>query len=101
MAALCVALLAGVVLACLGVMREPDLRRRVLLWSLRVLAGICALFFLLEPALRNLQVARAKNRVAVLVDRSASMSFPVEPKGPSRSAQVADALAAFAPQFEA
>jgi uncharacterized membrane protein len=98
---LCAALCAGVVLACLGVWREPDARRRVLLWSLRVLAGVCALFFLLEPALRNLQVARAKNRVAVLVDRSASMNFPVEPNGPTRSAQVADALTAFAPQFEA
>lgn len=92
---------AGVVLACLGLRREPDARRRALLWGLRVLAGCCALFFLLEPALRNLQVARARNRVAVLIDRSASMNFPVEPSGPTRSAQVADALEAFGPQFEA
>ncbi|MBS1151775.1 MAG: threonine dehydrogenase [Myxococcaceae bacterium] len=98
---LCAALVAGVVLACIGLWREPDPRRRALLWGLRVLAGLCALFFLLEPALRNLQVARAKNRVAVLVDRSASMNFPVEPNGPTRSSQVADALGAFAPQFEA
>jgi len=98
---LCAALVAGVVLACLGLYREPDRRRRALLWGLRILAGFCALFFLLEPALRNLQVARARNRVAVLVDRSASMGFPVEPNGPTRSSQVADALDAFAPQFEA
>ena len=70
LAAMCAALAAGVILACLGVWREPDLRRRALLWSLRLLAGVCALFFLLEPALRNLQVARAKNRVAVLVETS-------------------------------
>lgn len=97
---LCAALVAGVVLACVGLFREPDRRRRALLWGLRILAGFCALFFLLEPALRNLQVARARNRVAVLVDRSASMGFPVEPNGPTRSSQVADALNAFAPQFE-
>lgn len=94
-------LVVGVVLACWGVRREPARGRRWVLWSLRVLAGLCALFFLLEPALRRLQVARVKNRVAVLVDRSASMTFPVEPKGSSRNEAVAAALERLAPQMDA
>ena len=51
---LTVLVLAGVVLAVLGLRREPSaLRRRVLL-VLRLLAGAMALFFLLEPGLRQL-----------------------------------------------
>jgi uncharacterized membrane protein len=62
---------------------------------------VAALFFLLEPGVRLLQVARMKNRVAVLVDRSASMGFPGEPGGPTRSAQVADFLEGAAPGLSA
>jgi uncharacterized membrane protein len=87
-----VGLVLGIALAAWGVRREPSRGRKVLLWVLRVGAGVAALFFLLEPGIRHLQVARMKNRVAVLVDRSASMSFPGEPGGPPRSAQVADFL---------
>lgn len=101
LALLVVALVAGVALACWGVRQEPQAGRRWLLWTLRLLAGLCALFFLLEPGMRRLQVARVKNRVAVLVDRSASMGFPVSPGGPTRSAAVAQALDALAPQFDA
>lgn len=79
----------GVGLAAWGVRREPARARRWALWGLRLGAGLAALFFLLEPGIRNLQVARMKNRLAVLVDRSASMNFPVEPGGVTRSAQVA------------
>lgn len=100
-AGLVVALLLGVVLACWGVRREASPRRRWIMWTLRVLAGACALFFLLEPGLRRLQVARVKSRVAVLVDRSGSMSFPVEPKAGSRNDAVAGALEALVPQFQA
>ncbi|MFO0594308.1 MAG: glutamine amidotransferase [Myxococcaceae bacterium] len=98
--ALSIALVLGVVLACWGVRAETNARRRWILWILRVLAGIAALFFLLEPGLRRLQVARVKNRVAVLVDRSASMSFPVEPRGISRNEAVARALETLAPDME-
>ncbi len=98
--ALVIALVLGVVLACWGVRREAARPRRWLLWTLRVLAGICALFFLLEPGLRRLQVARVKNRVAVLVDRSGSMGFPVEPRGISRNDTVAKALESLAPQMK-
>ncbi|MHB8872090.1 MAG: glutamine amidotransferase [Myxococcaceae bacterium] len=84
--------LAGVLLASYGLRHEPLRTRRVVLWLLRIGAGACALFFLLEPGVRNLQVARVRNRVALLVDRSASMGFPVEPGGKTRSVEVAEAL---------
>ncbi len=96
-----VAVLVGAVLACLGVAREPLAARKWALWVLRVLAAACAVFFLLEPGLRKVQVARVKNRVAVLVDRSASMTFPVAAGKQSRSQAVAESLAALAPQMEA
>jgi uncharacterized membrane protein len=99
--ALGIATLSGVVLAVLSVKKEPSARRRWTLWVLRALAGICALFFLLEPGLRRLQVARMKSRIAVLVDRSASMGFPVESKGQTRSAATADALDTLAPEMDA
>jgi hypothetical protein len=96
-----VGLALGIGLAAWGVRREPSRARKVLLWVLRVGAGVAALFFLLEPGIRHLQVARMKNRVAVLVDRSASMSFPGEPGGPSRSAQVGSFLEKSAPALGA
>ena len=98
--ALVLALVAGVVLACWGVRKESAPRRRWVLWTLRVFAGLCALFFLLEPGLRRLQVARVKNRVAVLVDRSGSMSFPAQPRGPSRNDTVAGALESLGPEMQ-
>ena len=98
---LTVAVLAGVVLAVLGLRREPLALRRRLLLALRLLAGAMALFFLLEPGLRQLAQVRVKNRVAVLVDRSASMGFPVRPDGQSRALAVAEALDRFTPGLEA
>lgn len=94
---LCLLAAAGVVLAALGLAKEPRRARRALLVALRVAAFACAVFFLLEPGIRHMQVARVRNRLAVLVDRSSSMGFLVEPGGPTRAVQVADALAAFAP----
>ncbi|QDE99564.1 glutamine amidotransferase [Myxococcus xanthus] len=96
---LALGLVLGVALAAWGVRREPSRGRRVLLWALRVGAGLAALFFLLEPGIRHLQVARMKNRVAVLVDRSASMSFPAEVGGRTRSEEVADFLERAAPRL--
>jgi len=96
-----VGLVLGIGLAAWGVRREPSRGRKGVLWALRVAAGVAALFFLLEPGIRHLQVARMKNRVAVLVDRSASMSFPGEPGGPTRSAQVGTFLEKAAPALAA
>lgn len=93
--------LAGVALAAWGVRKEPSKSRRAVLLALRLGAGLAALFFLLEPGLRQLQVARLKTRVPVLVDRSSSMNFPVEPEGPTRSQAAADALTAFLPGMKA
>ena len=101
LAALTVLVLAGVVLAVLGLRREPSALRRRLLLLLRLLAGAMALFFLLEPGLRQLAQVRVKNRVAVLVDRSASMGFPVRPEGQSRAEAVAETLQRFGPGLEA
>jgi hypothetical protein len=89
---LALALLLGVLLAASAVRHEAAARRRWTMWVLRALAGLCALGLLLEPGLRQLQVARVKSRVAVLVDRSASMGFPMGPGEPTRSQAVAGAL---------
>ncbi len=97
---LVLAIVAGVVLAGMGVRKEPSRGRKLALWTLRVLAGIAALFFLLEPGLRLMQVAQVKNRVAVLVDRSASMSFPIDESGRTRAEAVAEWLEASSSDFE-
>ncbi len=94
LALLVVAVLGGIGLAAWSVRREPILARKITLWTLRVLAGLAALFFLLEPGIRDLQVARVKNRLAILVDRSASMGFPSEVGGKARAQEVAQLLAA-------
>lgn len=95
--ALCVVL--GVVLAGWGLRREPSRVRRLLLWGVRLLAGVAALFFLLEPGLRQLQTTRLRSRLAVLVDRSASMNFPVAPDGESRAQAVGRYLQQIAPDL--
>lgn len=95
------ALVAGALLAAWGVKKEPARTKRWTLWGLRLLAALCVAFFLAEPGLRRLQLAQVKNRVAVLVDRSASMGFPVEPGGKPRSQAVAEWLGAHAAELDA
>src|SRR5690242_8844132 len=85
LALLVLAAVAAVLLAWRGLRAEPRRGRRAVLVSLRAASAVLALFLLLEPALRLLQTARVKNRLAVLVDASRSMAFPVEPGGPSRA----------------
>ncbi len=98
---LSLALVLGVVFAAWGVRKEPSRLRRWLLWAFRLAAGLVALVFLFEPGIRRMQVAKVKNRVAILVDRSASMSFPSAPGGESRSVAVADALEKLGPAMAA
>jgi uncharacterized membrane protein len=101
LALLVVAVLLGVLLAAAGLRREPSVGRRLVLLLLRTIAGAAAVFLVIEPGVRTLQVARVKNRMAVLVDRSASMGFPVAPGGGTRSVAVADALLRMAPGLKA
>jgi uncharacterized membrane protein len=88
------ALAVGVALAGRGLRRERDGWRRATLVALRALAALCVLFMLLEPGVRLLQTTRVKTRLALLVDRSASMSFPAGPTGPTRAEAVTKYFAA-------
>jgi uncharacterized membrane protein len=91
LALLALAAVAAVVLAWRGLRGETRPGRRLALSSLRAVSAALAAFLVAEPAVELLQTARVRNRFAVLVDASRSMSFPVEPDGPSR----AEAAAAF------
>lgn len=88
---LLVAAVAGVVMAQRGLRKEPRRSRRWLLLGLRTVAMLAAAFLLLEPGVRLLQTTRVKNRLAILVDRSASMGFPA---GEGQGAR-ADAVSRF------
>jgi uncharacterized membrane protein len=93
--------LAGVVLAWRGLRRETRAWRRRLLVTLRTLSMLAALFVVLEPGVRLLQTSRVKNRVAVLVDGSASMAFPTSAGGPTRAAAAAAWLQKVRPELQA
>jgi len=67
--------------------------RRATMIGLRVGAATAALVVFLEPAVELRQVAREPNRIAVLVDDSASMSLSEDPKGPDRLERVRRLLA--------
>ena len=84
LAAALLAALASVLLAWRGLRGEAIPGRRAALVALRAVAALAALFLLAEPALRVVQTTRVRNRLAVLVDRSRSMNFPVEPGGETR-----------------
>ncbi|BDG08137.1 glutamine amidotransferase [Anaeromyxobacter paludicola] len=79
----------AVALAWRGLRSEARPGRRALLVALRAASALLALFLLAEPAVQLLQTARVKNRLAILVDTSRSMAFPVEPGGESRAAAAA------------
>jgi len=85
---------AGVALAQRGLRREPKRARRWTLLALRTISMLSAAFLLLEPGVRLLQTMRVKNRLAILVDRSASMGFPVSEGGPARADVVSKYFAA-------
>jgi len=101
LAAAALAALASVVLAWRGLRGEAVPGRRLALVALRSVAALAALFLLAEPALRVVQTTRVRNRLAVLVDRSRSMNFPVEPGGETRVQAAARFVAASRPGLEA
>ena len=101
MALLVLALVVGIALAVVGLRQEPSKGRKAVLILLRALAAVALLFFLLEPGIRDLQVAQLKSRLAILVDRSASMNFPAAPGKESRSAEVGDYLKKVSSQLDA
>lgn len=86
------AVLAALYWAWRGVGTEPRAGRRRLLVALRAVAGVLALLLLLEPGIELLATTKIRGRVAVLVDKSRSMSLPSEPGGPSRADAVASVL---------
>ncbi len=88
-------------LAWRGLRGETVRGRRAVLVALRVIAALAALFLVAEPALRIVQTARVRNRLAVLVDRSRSMNFPVEPGGETRVEAAARFLAGARPGLDA
>jgi uncharacterized membrane protein len=76
---------AGGALALLALRSEPHAGRRRLLIGLRLAAAVALVFLVLEPGRRLMQTTRVKNRVVILLDKSASMGFPATPGGGSRS----------------
>ncbi|HEY6107033.1 MAG TPA: glutamine amidotransferase, partial [Anaeromyxobacteraceae bacterium] len=101
LAILALAAAGAVWLAWRGLRAEASPGRRVALLGLRAASALLALFLLAEPAVQLLQTARVKNRLAVLLDRSRSMNFPVEPGGESRAAAAARFLAEHRAALEA
>lgn len=100
MALLVLAAVAAVALAWRGLRQEPRRGRRAALLALRTASALLATFLLLEPAVRLLQTARVKNRLAVLVDSSRSMAFPVEPGGATRAGAAAAWVRSHRPGLE-
>ncbi len=67
--------------------------RRAVLLGLRASAAMTVLFLFLEPAIELRQVAREPNRIAVLVDDSASMALAEVRGGPTRLERARELLA--------
>lgn len=83
------AALAAVALAWRGLAAEGRSARRKVLVALRLGAAALAVLLLLEPGVELLATTRIRGRVAVLVDRSRSMSLPAKANGPTRADEAA------------
>ncbi len=100
--------LAWRVVACLAVVIAVGVlvasyrgsSRRVWLISTRLLAALCVLGVLVEPAIQLRAVRKIKNRLAVIVDRSASMTLP-SASGTSRYDQLLGLVNRSASQLKA
>lgn len=87
--ALALLLCLAIALGMRALFQEPRRIRRAVLIGLRCLSAGCLFALFLEPGLRLMQTTRAKNRVAVLIDRSASMALPSTQDGRARFEQAA------------
>ena len=74
--------------------------RRAVLIGLRTAAALLALVLFVQPAIELRQVAREPNRIAVVVDESASMALREDARGPSRQQRVRALLDASASTFD-
>ena len=101
LAATALAALVSVLLSVRGLRGEPRRGFRAALVALRSVAAMAALFLVLEPALRVVQTTRVRSRLAVMLDRSRSMNFPVEPGGETRVEAAARFVAGSRPGLEA
>ncbi len=95
-ATLCALTLAATLWVMVGYMQA---QKPAALLVLRGLAGLLVCGFLLEPALERRAVRRIKNRVAIVLDRSRSMSLPAQAGPPQISRHAA--LQAFMTASEA
>lgn len=91
--------LGAATVAAIGVLAWRSTRgittwRRALILGLRGGAAMTALFLFLEPAIELRQVAREPNRIAVLIDDSASMNLAETKAGPRRIERARALLAA-------
>ncbi|HRC57190.1 MAG TPA: N-acetylmuramoyl-L-alanine amidase [Kofleriaceae bacterium] len=75
--------------------------RRAIILGLRASAAMTALFLFLEPAIELRQVAREPNRIAVMIDDSASMNLAETKAGPRRIDRARQLLAASEPALAA
>ncbi|MEZ0313381.1 MAG: glutamine amidotransferase [Myxococcota bacterium] len=96
------------VIACLAVVAAVTVlvlsyrgsSRRVWLITTRLLMALCVLGVLVEPAIQLRAVRKIKNRLAVIVDRSASMTLP-SASGTSRYDQLLGLVNRSASQLKA
>ena len=86
-------------LAWRALRHEPRRSRRWILLALRAGAVLAALVLFFQPALRQENVTRLPNHVAVLVDRSESMRLKERPGAPSRAERAASWIRQEAPRL--
>jgi uncharacterized membrane protein len=78
-------LVLGTAFLALRALRQESSRaKRALIGGLRLGSALVLFALFLEPGVRLMQTSRAKNRVAILLDRSASMSLAANQDGPTR-----------------
>lgn len=80
--ALCV--LAFLAFSGYGLGRVNTWRRRTVLFVLRAAAAGLCVFVVLQPGIETLKVTTVRDRIAVLVDSSQSMTLPAYPEKKSR-----------------